>query len=168
MTLWINAKVFCFTSSGAIGRFIRRRPSQQQLRARSEDTDTSKSKLPRSRSERVLSTKKRDQRDNEEDGFSVQELTASFSKLTDESDSTVTVAKLLSQWLLLNQNRSNNLESTRENARIPRDLSLHVKTSFFNQQGPNTLNCIRTKHSIDLPLFSAYKSHSPSSFNFEE
>jgi len=70
----------CFTLPGAVGRFIRRRPSQQQLRARSEDTETSKSKLPRSRSERVLSTKKRGQRDCEEDGFSVQELAASFSK----------------------------------------------------------------------------------------
>ena len=38
--------------------------------------------MPRSRSERVLSTKKRGQRDSEEDGFSVQELAASFSKST--------------------------------------------------------------------------------------
>lgn len=70
----------CFTLPGALGRFIRRRPSQQQLRAGSENTETSKSKLPRSRSERVLSTKKRGQRDCNEDGFSVQELAASFSK----------------------------------------------------------------------------------------
>lgn len=75
-----NANVFCLTSSGALGRFIRRRPSQQQLRARTEDNEANKCKLPRSRSERVLSTKKRSQRDSEEDGFSVQELTASFSK----------------------------------------------------------------------------------------
>ena len=79
----------CFTLPGALGRFIRRRPSQQQLRARTEDTETSKSKLPRSRSERVLSTKKRGQRDCDEDGFSVQELAASFSKFKREDNRVV-------------------------------------------------------------------------------
>ena len=69
-----------FCSSGAVGRFIRRRPSQQQLRARSEVSEASKCKLPRSQSERVLGSKKREQCDNEEDGFSIQELAASFGK----------------------------------------------------------------------------------------
>lgn len=62
--------------TGAVGRLIRRRPSQQQLR--SEDPDASKCKLPRSQSERVLGTKKHC--GGEEDGFSVQELTASYGK----------------------------------------------------------------------------------------
>ena len=62
--------------TGAVGRFIRRRPSQQQLR--SEDPGASKCKLPRSQSERVLGTKKHC--GGEEDGFSVQELTASYGK----------------------------------------------------------------------------------------
>lgn len=64
------------SSTGAVGRFIRRRPSQQQLR--SEDPDASKCKLPRSQSERVLGTKKHC--GGEEDGFSVQELTAPYGK----------------------------------------------------------------------------------------
>ena len=64
------------TLTGAVGRLIRRRPSQQQLR--SEDPDASKCKLPRSQSERVLGTKKHC--GGEEDGFSVQELTASYGK----------------------------------------------------------------------------------------
>lgn len=66
--------VLSFT--GAVGRLIRRRPSQQQLR--SEDPDASKCKLPRSQSERILGTKKHC--GGEEDGFSVQELTASYGK----------------------------------------------------------------------------------------
>lgn len=67
-------------SPGAVGRLIRRRPSQQQIRARSEDSEASKCKFPRSQSERVLGTMKRGQRDSEDDGFSVQELAASLGE----------------------------------------------------------------------------------------
>lgn len=62
----------------AVGRLIRRRPSQQQIRVKSADTDARNCKLQRSRSERVLGTKNRALYDNEEDGFSVQEITSSF------------------------------------------------------------------------------------------
>ncbi|XP_078360169.1 uncharacterized protein LOC144644531 [Oculina patagonica] len=91
----------------AVGRFIRRRPSQQQLRARLEDTEASKNKLPRSRSERVLSTKKRDQRDSEEDGFSVQELTASFN--ADPSIASPTEAKFRAELKKLHQQYPNRM-----------------------------------------------------------
>ena len=74
--------VCCHLLLGAVGRFIRRRPSQQQIRARSEDSEASKCKLQRSQSERVLGTK---MCDSEEDGFSVQEITASFGMLTNLS-----------------------------------------------------------------------------------
>ncbi|XP_068711100.1 transcription factor E2F8-like isoform X4 [Montipora foliosa] len=62
----------------AVGRLIRRRPSQQQIRVKSADTDARNCKLQRSRSERILGTKNRALYDNEEDGFSVQEITSSF------------------------------------------------------------------------------------------
>ncbi|PFX15427.1 transcription factor E2F7-like isoform X2 [Stylophora pistillata] len=72
-----NQLQFDEDEESALGRFIRRRPSQQQLRPKSEETEANKSKLPRSRSERVLSTKKRGQQESE-DGFSVQEIVAAF------------------------------------------------------------------------------------------
>ena len=64
-----------------MGRLIKRRPSQQQIRARSEDSDMKKCKLPRSRSERILGTKSKAFFENEDDGFSVHEITNSFGKL---------------------------------------------------------------------------------------
>ena len=64
-----------------MGRLIKRRPSQQQIRARSEDSDTKKCKLPRSRSERILGTKSKAFFENEDDGFSVHEINNSFGKL---------------------------------------------------------------------------------------
>ena len=81
---WRDLVVLCLVMVGAIGRLISRRPSQQQMRVRStEAVAASKTKMPRSRSEKVLGSKRKyvpDQRDSEEDGFSIYELTASFGK----------------------------------------------------------------------------------------
>ena len=75
---------FSILPSAAMGRIIKRRPSQQQIRSSSIDpAAASKGKMPRSRSEKVLGSKKTcfsGQRDTEEDGFSVQELAASLGK----------------------------------------------------------------------------------------
>lgn len=79
--------------SGAVGRFIRRRPSQQQIRPKTGETEASKSKLPRSRSERVLSTKKGGHQECE-DGFSVQEIAASFGKLIYHSQAFCVIVQL--------------------------------------------------------------------------
>lgn len=105
------AKRLCAKNSdgeeSAVGRLIKRRPSQQQIRARSEDSDTKKCKLPRSRSERILGTKSKAFFENEDDGFSVHEITNSFG--ADPSSGSPTEAKFRAELQKLHQQYPNRM-----------------------------------------------------------
>ena len=76
---------------GAFGRLISRRPSQQHLRSIKSDKSL-KSKLPRSRSDRTLTNKKRvfssdseNTKSSEEDGYSMQEISGLKGDIIDLS-----------------------------------------------------------------------------------